>query len=170
MSYQDCSQESAVARAVRAGEWNEDLLAHVRECATCRSVQETARWMQALGPAAGETAPQADLLDPQVLWLRAQLSHSEAVAERAQRILQWVEVTCVTVACAGLGIWLVWSWNGIGGEIADGFSWALFDAWSALWASLYAYGPVNAPILYSSALAVISLLTVAIAYPWFARE
>lgn len=171
MSQTSCSQEMAVARAVRSGEWSETLEAHLRECATCRGVQQAAQWMQALAPAPQEAAPsQNELPDPRVLWLRAQLSERQAAAERVHKILQWVELACVTAACVGLGIWLAWSWNGAGGELADGFGWALFDAWPALWANLYAYGPANAPILFLSALVAISLVAVGIAYPLVARE
>src|SRR5207245_6834512 len=66
-------------------------------------VQEAARWMQALAPAAQRSAQsQNDLPDPQILWLRAQLSERQAAAERAQKVLRWVEVACVMAACAGL--------------------------------------------------------------------
>ena len=169
MSHTSCSQESAIARAVRTGEWNEALRAHLRDCATCRGVQEAARWMRALAPQLSAQS-QNDLPDPQILWLRAQLSEKQAAADRAQKALQWVEIACITAACAGLSIWLVWSGNGIGGEIGDGLGWALFDAWPALWTNLYAYGPASAPILFSSALAAISLLAIGAAYPLLARE
>jgi hypothetical protein len=133
-------------------------------------VQEAARWMQALAAPQSSAQLQTDLPDPQILWLRAQLSQKQAAAERAQKALQWVEIACITAACAGLSIWLAWSANGIGGEIGDGLGWVLFDAWPALWTDLYAYGPASAPILFSSALAAISLLTIGAAYPLLARE
>ncbi len=171
MSHTSCSEESAVARAIRSGEWNESLEAHVRSCGTCRSVRQAAQWMQALAPAPQLGAPeQTNLPDPQVLWLRAQISARQAAAERAHRILQSVEVVCAMVICAGLGIWLVRDWSEAGGAIGDRMNWVLFEAWPALWNSLYAYGPVNAPILFSSALAAIALVAVAIAYPLLARE
>ena len=170
MSHRSCSQETAVARAVRTGEWSEALQAHLRDCATCRSVQEAARWMQALAPGAQTGEAQRDLPEPQILWLRAQFSERQAAAERAQKMAQWVEVACVAAVCAGLGIWLAWSWNEIGGEIAGGVSWALFDAWPALWVNLSAYGPANAPILFSSVLVAISVLAIGVAYPLVARE
>lgn len=170
MSHRSCSQETAVARAVRTGEWSEALQAHLRDCASCRSVREAARWMQALAPAAQPGEAQRDLPDPQILWLRAQFSERQAAAERAQKMAQWVEVACVAVVCAGLGIWLAWSWNEIGGEIARGLDWTFFDAWPALWANLSAYGPVNAPILFSSVTIAISVLAIGVAYPWVARE
>jgi hypothetical protein len=171
MSHMSCSEESAVARAIRRGEWNESLEAHVRSCGTCRSVRQAAEWMQALAPESQLGArEQANLPDPQVLWLRAQLSERQAAAERAHQILQWVEVVCAMVICAGLGIWLAWDWSEVGGTVGDGLNWVLFEAWPALWNSLYAYGPANAPILFSSALAAIALVAVAITYPLLARE
>jgi hypothetical protein len=175
MKHTTCSQENAVAQAVRTGEWDERLRAHLRQCATCRSVQETARWMQALAAVPQEVMrSQADvpdpLPDPQILWLRSHLRERQAAAERAQRISQRVEIGCIAAVCVTLGIWLVWSWNEIGGQVASGLSWALFDAWPALWANLNAYGPANSPILFLSALLAISLVTVGIAYPLVARE
>jgi DNA-binding transcriptional LysR family regulator len=169
MSHRSCAQETAVARAVRTGTWNEALQAHVRDCATCRSVQEAARWMQGVASQASAQA-EHDLPDPQILWLRAQLSERQAAAERVRKIAQQVEIACVAAVCAGLGIWLAWSWNEIGGDIAGGLGWALFDAWPALWSSVYAYGPVNAPILFFSATITISLLVIGVSYPLVARE
>ena len=177
MSHTGCSEESAVARAIRSGEWNDGLEAHVRGCGTCRSVRQAAQWMQGLAPASQLEAGQANLPDPQVLWLRAQLSERHAAAERAHRSLQWVEVICAMVICAGLSVWLVWDWSEVGGAIGDGVNWVLFESWPAVWNSLYtytygfyAYGPVNAPILFSSSLGAIALVAVAIAYPLLARE
>ncbi len=167
MSHRSCFRETAVARAVRTGDWNQSLEAHLRECATCREVREAARWMQAL---AREPQGENDPPDPQILWLRAQLSQRQAGAERAEKILQWAEVACITAACAGLALWLAWNWNAIGSEVADGLNWALFEAWPAVWANGSAYGPMNAPILFLAALAAISVVTIAIAYPLVARE
>ena len=169
MSHTSCSQQSAVARAVRSGEWSEPLQAHLRECTSCRGVQEAVQWMQALAQGAAREA-QESLPDPQILWLRAQLSERQAAAERAHKVLQWVEIACVAAACAGLAMWLVWNWNVVGNEIGDGLEWALFEAWPALWSSVSAYGPVNAPILFSSVVTAISLLALGIAYPLVARE
>lgn len=169
MSYTSCPQESAVARAVRSGKESETLEAHLRDCAVCRSVQEAARWMQALASAPAREA-QEELADPRILWLRAQFSERQAAAERTHTILQWVEIAGVAAACAGLGIWLTWNWSGIGGGIADQLGWALFDAWPALWSTLDAFGPADAPILFSSAVAAISLVALGIAYPLLARE
>lgn len=171
MSHTRCSEESAVARAIRSCEWNESLEAHVRSCGICRGVRQATQWMQALAPAPQLGAlERTNLPEPQVLWLRAQISERQAAAERAHRILQWVEVVCAMVICAGLGIWLVRDWSEVGGAIGDGMNWVLFEAWPALWNSLNAYGPVDAPILFSSALAAIALVAVAIAYPLLARE
>jgi hypothetical protein len=175
MSHKTCSRESAVARAVRTGEWDESLQAHLGQCATCRSVKEAARWMQGLAAPAQEAAEsgtdlQDTLPDPRILWLRAHLGERQAAAERAHRVSQWVEIGCIAAVCAALGLWLVWSWNEIGGQVAGGLRWAAFDAWRALSAGLAAYGPANAPVLFSSALALTSLVAIALAYPVFARD
>ena len=174
MSDKGCSQESAVARAVRTGEWNEGLRAHLRQCASCRGVQEAVRWMQALAAAPQEAMESRDLPDAlpdaRILWLRAHLRERQAAAERAHSISRWVETGCIAAVCAILGIWLAWSWNEIAGQVASGLSWALFDAWPALWANLNAYGPANSPILFLSALIAISLVTVGVAYPLVSRE
>jgi len=167
MSRRICGQETDVARAVRTGEWSAALQAHLLDCATCRSVQEAASWMRTLAPAAqAPSQGQDDLPDPQILWLRAQFSERQAAAERAQKMAQWVEVACVAAVCAGLGIWLASSWNEIGG----GLDWATFEAWPAVWSGVYAYGPVNAPVLFASALAAIAVVTIGIAYPLLGRE
>jgi predicted anti-sigma-YlaC factor YlaD len=167
MNQTSCHQESATARAVRSGEWDEELLAHLSQCATCRGVQQAAQWMQALADSSQHVPAQNDLPDPQILWLRAQLSERQAAAERAHRILQWIELACAMVTCIGLGVWFAWNWSEVGSATGNGLNWVLFEAWPALW---NAYGPVNAPVLFSSALAVISLAAVAIAYPLVARD
>ena len=169
MSHTSCSQESGIARAVRSGEWSQPLLAHLRGCAICRGVQESARWMQALVQENAREAHES-LPDAQILWLRAQLSERQAAAERAHKTLQWAEIACVAAACAALGAWVVWNWNAMGSEIGDGLSWALFEAWPVLWGNVYAYGPENAPILFTSAVAAISLVALGIAYPLLVRE
>ena len=167
MSGRICAQETDVARAVRTGEWSAALQGHLRDCASCRSVREAASWMQALAPAAQAPSQGQDgLPDPQILWLRAQFSERQAAAERAQKMAQWVEVACVAAVCAGLGIWLASSWNEIGGELG----WAIFDAWPAFWSGVNAYGPVNAPVLFASALAAIAVVTIGIAYPLLGQE
>jgi len=171
MSHKSCSQESAVAGAVRSGRWNEGLEAHLRQCAACRNVQEAARWMQSLASTSRSSATlQGDLPDPQILWLRAQLSERQAAVERAQGILQWLEVAWVTTACVGLGILLAWNWNAIVSEIRDMLGWIPFDAWPASWANLSSHVPANAPTLSSSVLIVISLLGLFVAYPLLSRE
>ena len=169
MSQTSCSQESAVARGVRSGQWSEPLQAHMRECASCRGVQEAAQWMQALAQGTAREARES-LPDPQILWLRAQLSERQAAADRVHKVLQWVEIACVAAACAGLGMWLVWNWNAIGSEIGEGLEWTLFEAWPVVWSNVSAYGPVNAPILFSSVVTAISLLALGIAYPLLVRE
>jgi hypothetical protein len=97
-----CPEEAKVA-AMRAGEGDALLAAHAAGCAVCREVLETAKWMQALTLAAGENDP---LPDPGLLWQKARwaelLSAKQAKAERTCQALQWVEVSLLVIAGAGL--------------------------------------------------------------------
>jgi len=169
MSEASCPQESAVAGAVRGAEWNPSLETHVRECAACREVRDAARWMQALA-VAPLPAQSDELPDARMLWMRAEIAVRHAAAERAQTIAQWVEIAFAAAVCISAAVWLAWNWGAIGGALSDALDWGTFDAWPAFWSGLYAYAPVNAPVLFSLALAVIAILTVGVAYPLLARE
>lgn len=168
MSEAGCPQESAVARAACSGGWNPSLEMHIRECAACREVRDAARWMQAL--AATPPSAQSELPDARILWLRAQIAARDAAAERAQKIAQWVEIASMIAVCIAAGVWVAWNWAAIGGALSDALDWVTFGASPAFWSGLYAYGPTNAPLLFSSALAVIAIITVGVAYPLLARE
>ena len=56
-----CSQEMAIAEAVRMGQWNESLEAHVAGCANCRELKHTVRAMQSLTlpPCSDSSLPEA---------------------------------------------------------------------------------------------------------------
>jgi hypothetical protein len=166
-----CPQENAVARAVRSGVWNQSLEAHVRECETCSGVRNAALWMQKLVSSEKASAQAAsNLPDPRIVWLRAQIGERRVAAERAQKIAQWLEIGCTMIFCAGAGIWVAWNWGAVGGAIGDAFDWFALEAWPAFWLGLYAYGPANAPLLFSLALTVIAAITVGLAYPLLLRE
>jgi hypothetical protein len=156
---------------VRSGVWNQLLEAHVSECATCSGVREAAQWMQALAEN-DEASAQAvtDLPDARIVWLRAQVEVQHAAAERAQRIAQWFDVACALVVCITAAVWVAWNWGAVGGAIAEALDWLALEAWPAFWSEFYAYGPANAPVLFSLALAVIAGVTVGVAYPLLLRE
>jgi len=46
-----CSQEMAVAKAARTGEWNDSLESHVTGCVNCKEVMQTVRAMRSLAAA-----------------------------------------------------------------------------------------------------------------------
>jgi lysozyme family protein len=168
MSEAGCPQESAVARAVRNAEWNTSLEMHIRECAACRETRDAARWMQAL--AAMPQTQSDELPDARILWLRAQVAARGAAAERVQKVAQWVEIASAMAVCIAAAAWLTWNWAAINGAVSDALEWVTFDASPAFWSGFYTYGPANAPLLFSSALAVIAIITVGVAYPLLARE
>ena len=168
MSEASCPRESAVARAAHSAEWNPALDMHVRECRACREVRDAAQWMQAL--AATPPAQSVRLPDARMVWLRAQITARDAAAERAQKIAQWVEIASAMAVCIAAALWVAWNWAAVGGALSDALDWVTFDASPAFWSGLYAYGPANAPLLFSAALTVIAIITVSVAYPLLARE
>jgi hypothetical protein len=71
------------------------------------------------------------------------------------------------VVCITAGAWVVWNWGAVGGAIAEALDWLALEAF---WSEFYAYGPANAPVLFSLVLTVIAGVTVGVAYPLLLRE
>ena len=71
MRADSCTCESAVSEAVRTGRWTENLRAHVRSCAVCVEALQVAEWMAATARTAIRDEP---LLDPDYIWLRAEIA------------------------------------------------------------------------------------------------
>jgi hypothetical protein len=110
MKYHGCSQEDAVVRAARSGQWEDSLKTHVDECRVCREVAQATQWMQRLAGRFEEGRP---LPDPGLMWLRAQIMEDHAIKERGLRTLRLAG----TVAQGGLAlaaaVWATWNWSGI---------------------------------------------------------
>ena len=106
------------------------------------------------------------LPDARIVWLRAQVEARHAAAERAH----WVDVACAMVVCITAAVWAAWNWGAVGGAIAEALDWLALEAWPAFWSEFYAYGPANAPVLFSLALTVIAGVMVGVAYPLLLRE
>jgi len=157
MTEEICAREGAVVRAVRSGAWTESLEAHARECGMCREARESAQWMQAL---AREGKTQRELPDARILWVRAQLQGRQAGAERAQRLAQWIEIGGALAIGAGLGGWM---WSEAGSGLIDRAAWALFEGWPALWANVYSFNPLDAPVLFAGAMMVVTIIALALA-------
>ncbi len=171
MSDTGCSQEFAVVRAVRSGAWDHALEAHVRECPACNGVRDAALWMQTLAAGAEPALlAQGDLPDPRILWLRAQVEARHAAAEQAQKMAQWVEIACTVFVCIAAALWVAWNWGAVAGAINQAVNWMALQASPALWSVLYAYGPVNAPVLFSLAVMAAAAVVMGVSYPLLLRE
>ena len=113
-----CSQEAAVAKAVRTGRWNPEMEAHAAVCSVCKEVAQAARWMQALAqpaavPAVSPTAGDAPMPDASWLWCRALLDQKQAEARGARRRLAAAEMGCAALMALLLAGWLRWNWPAV---------------------------------------------------------
>ena len=126
-----CPQEAAVLRAARTDQWEESLTAHVAECAICREIVVTSRWMHTLAQRSEENFV---LPDANLLWWRAHLSQKQAEAERAQKPLEVIEVVseaAIALAAIALALagWLTWNWSEVPGVMTK----LLVRLFSQLW-------------------------------------
>jgi len=157
MSKTICSQETAVAEAVRAGRWNDSLEAHLAGCARCGELLHTVRAMQslALTPNGETTMPEASWL-----WCRALLEQKQQESRRIRRKLATVEYTTTVLLVLGSVGWLAWSWPKLE---------SLLTGWQAnLWAELWRaawFLAERTPMLASlPSAAVLALLLAAAAF------
>ena len=90
MRLTSCPQEEMTLKAVRTRMWEGSLSAHVAGCAVCAEIVQVSRWMQGLAEGPEKTAA---MPDGGRLWRRAQLSKKLEEAERAEKILDWAELS-----------------------------------------------------------------------------
>jgi len=153
-----CLHEDATTRAARSGEWNSFLKKHVDECAACREVVETSRWMQAL---AQDPALNHDSHDASLLWWRAQLSEKQAQAERAQSVLEWTEIVVACAMAVALAGWAAWNWALL--QVAA--DWLETGLSPQTWIAAY-----SGESSFWSAFSVLLLAALLVAYPILAEE
>jgi hypothetical protein len=107
MNLTPCDLETDVLRACMTGRWSDDLRRHATECPSC---SELVLVTQSLRRHASSVEAELPLPDPGFLWWRAQLQSRAAAAERATRMIVWVQrvaiASCATlVALALLQLW-----------------------------------------------------------------
>jgi len=156
MMHAKCSQEEAVARAARTGDWETSLTTHADTCPICRGIMKTSSWMQNL---ARSSESDLRLPDGSLLWWSAQVSETQAKAERSQDVLEWIAFASVAVPSLGLTAWLAWNWYSIQGWIA----WILAGAQLRMTA-------YSAPIPFSLIISILSLAAVVLIYPILVDE
>jgi hypothetical protein len=101
----ECIKERLVLRAATSGSWDDELLAHLASCNTCRESLDVSQWMHALAevPSADHPLPNA-----QYVWWKAQFLEKELAEERATRpliIAQVISYAVITLGVIGLMLW-----------------------------------------------------------------
>jgi hypothetical protein len=152
----NCPQEAVLTKAVRTGNLETSLTIHAATCTVCREIIQASSWMQALarGSESNPILPDAGLL-----WWRARLSEKQAKAEKAQDVLDCVEITSAAAISVVLGGWVAWNWYAIQRLIA----W--ISAGANSWATAY-----SMPFFFSPIIAVLCLAALVLAYPILVDE
>ena len=97
MKPDSCTHGDSAIRAARAGEWSDEMAAHVAECDACRESARVARWMFELAEAA-DPGPDS-LPDPYLTWLKARIRRR---SEDSWRALLPIKLAAV-LSAIGLG-------------------------------------------------------------------
>ncbi len=103
-----CRHEPQIRRAVVEERWTDALREHVKTCADCAAGAAAAPFMSRLSRL---DERQHKLPDPSVLWLKAQLLRGTAIAERAARPLNVLQMIAYAIVAGGWAALLTWKWN-----------------------------------------------------------
>jgi len=119
MKVDRCDRETAVLEALQAGRWSdawdEELRAHVAQCANCAEVVLVAQLLRREDAAA---LARVRLPAPGLVWWKAQIRARRAAAERAAEpiaIAERLAWACGVLSLLGVAIWQWWRvqswWN-----------------------------------------------------------
>ncbi len=101
-----CEFELTVVKFSRSGLSNEEISAHVRDCASCRETLKVASWLQM---SAKSAAPQAKNLPAAgFVWWKSRIQEKRRAAERVVQPILIAQIAAAFVASATL-IWLLFS-------------------------------------------------------------
>jgi len=148
-----CSQEMAVAKAARTGEWNDSLESHVTGCVNCKEVMQTVRAMRSLA-----AAPDGESSMPEAtrLWCLALLEQRQLEVARARRALVSMELATSALMALGCVGWLAWYWPLLTAQLT---AWQT-NLWPQLWQAAW-FLAGEAPTLASRPALLLALLLVA---------
>ena len=152
MNQHKCPEEAGVLEAVRSREWDRTLESHLVDCATCRETARAAQWMHTF--AESHEASRA-LPDPELVWLKAQLSRKQAEGDRAilRRQLRWASVQALFAAAGALGLYRNWN------VIQSALNWVV----SGL--SVLLQGMASLPVLPIASSLALGLIALWITWP-----
>ncbi len=152
----NCSQEAAVAKAIRAGSMETSLTTHAAQCAVCSQIVQVSSWMQ---EAARNSEGHPILPDASLVWWRARLSEKKTNAEKAQDVFEWVEIASAVAISLGLGGWVAWNWSAIQNLMA----WILAGAQLPITS-------YSVTILFSPVVILLTVAALVLTYPILADE
>ena len=147
-----CRHESHVQRAAAEDRWSEALRDHVKECEDCAAAAAVAPFMFRFSRT---NERQHRLPDASVVWLKAQLLRGNALADRASRPLNIVQMVAYIVVAGGWAALLTWKW-------AELQSWMLsFTPRSVVGGIAGTQAVMSAPLIMS--VVVLASMTVMLA-------
>jgi hypothetical protein len=146
-----CRHEPQVRRAAAEDRWTDALREHVTTCADCAAAADASQFMSRLSRL--DERPRA-LPDPSVVWLKAQLLRGSAIAERAARPLNILQMIAYTAVAVGWTSVLTWKWNDLHRWLA-GFTPASIATGGGL------ASPLSIPFLFM--IVVLATMTVMLA-------
>jgi hypothetical protein len=138
-----CRHEPNVRRAAAEDRWSEALRAHVQECADCAAAASVGPFMTNLARIDERRHP---LPHPTVVWLKAQLLGSVAVAERITRPLTIFQMVAYVIVAGGWAGLLMWKWTALQN-----------------WVLSFATGNATISLTASIAVALLASMTVMLA-------
>lgn len=103
MPSETCPNEPLVLAARRSGRWDADLSKHLEQCAVCTELSEVSECIRSLGSLPNESA----LPNPDLLWVRAQISARENAAAAALRRWMLGQLLRYGLLCAGAAWFLL---------------------------------------------------------------
>jgi hypothetical protein len=138
-----CRHEPNVRRAAAEDRWSEALRTHVQECPDCAAAAAVAPFMTNLTKIEER---RHKLPDPTVVWVKAQLLGSVAVADRVTRPLNAFQMVAYIIVAGGWASLLVWKWT-------DLHTWVL----------RFAAGHASVSLTATIAVALLASMTVMLA-------
>ena len=105
-----CRLEPDVIAAAASGEWTSSLRTHLGSCADCAAAAEVGPWMMDFARLEDR---EHILPDPAVLWLKAKLTQSNAVMQRAAMPITRLQIAAYLAVAACWAAILTWKWNAI---------------------------------------------------------
>jgi len=118
-----CQKLSLVEKALKSGNWNSRIRAHLTECAECREEMQIRKWMTRLGSSLpSEPVP----VTPQLIWIKAKLAEKKAAHAKALRPILFFQTGMQLIAGIGIVAFLFLNWRGLEGwfkHMSNGVFW-----------------------------------------------